>query len=57
MAVLKKKLCKYAKEGLKKNEELIMAEVRSPQYICKKCLRVSTNEKLLCDSKEITRNE
>lgn len=53
MAELKKKICKYAKDGLKKNEDLIMAEVLAPRYICKKCLRVATNEKLLCDPKKV----
>lgn len=53
MAQLKKKMCKLANDGLKKKEEAIMAEVVNPQYICKKCLRVSTNKDLLCSSKKL----
>lgn len=48
-----KKMCKAAKDGLKSNEEQILAEVSNAQYICKKCLRVASNEKLLCDPKKI----
>ncbi len=53
VAKLKKKMCKLAKEGLKENEEAILAEVRQPVYICKKCLRVAENKKLLCDPKKL----
>ncbi|MBF9014152.1 MULTISPECIES: hypothetical protein [unclassified Oceanispirochaeta] len=51
---LDKKMCKLAKEGLKKKQESeIFAEVLSPRFICKKCLRVSTDKDLLCDPKKL----
>ncbi len=53
MAKVKKKMCKLAKDGLKENEEGILSEVLQPKYICKKCLRVATNNKLLCDPKKL----
>ena len=53
MAKLKKKMCKLVKEGLKENEEAILSEVLQPEYICKKCLRVAANKKLLCDPKKL----
>ncbi|WP_168203464.1 hypothetical protein [Oceanispirochaeta crateris] len=53
MAQLKKKMCKLAGDGLKKKEEAIIAEVLHPKYICKKCLRVSTNKDLLCSPKKL----
>ena len=49
MAKLKKKMCKYAKDGLKENEASLIAEILHPRYVCRKCLRVSTDKKLLCD--------
>jgi len=54
MSNLKKNMCKLAKDGLKKKMESdIFAEVISPRYICKKCLRVSTDKDLLCDPKKL----
>ena len=53
MAQLKKKMCKLADKGLKKKEAAIIAEVLHPQYICKKCLRVSTNMDLLCSPQKL----
>ncbi|WP_171832031.1 hypothetical protein [Oceanispirochaeta sp. M1] len=54
MSKLDKKMCKLAKEGLKKKQESeIFAEVLSPRFICKKCLRVSTDKDLLCDPKKL----
>jgi hypothetical protein len=53
MAQLKKKMCKLAGDGLKKKEDDIIAEVLHPKYICKKCLRVSTNKDLLCSPKKL----
>lgn len=54
MSNLNKKMCKLAKDGLKKKlESEIFAEVMSPRFICKKCLRVSTDKDLLCDSKKL----
>lgn len=54
MSTLNKKMCKLAKDGLKKKlESEIFAEVLSPRFICKKCLRVSTEKDLLCDPKKL----
>ncbi|MGM0461974.1 MAG: hypothetical protein ACQEQ4_06090 [Fibrobacterota bacterium] len=46
-----KKMCKIKK--LKDNKEEILEQVKSPTHICKKCLRVSADEKLLCSGKKI----
>ncbi|MDC7234492.1 MAG: hypothetical protein PQJ58_14765 [Spirochaetales bacterium] len=55
MAKLNKKMCKLAKDGLKKKlEEDLFAEVAAPRYICKKCLRVSTDKDLLCSPKSLS---
>lgn len=53
MSKLKKKMCKTAKDGFKENEEAILSEVVNAEYICKKCLRVASDKKLLCDPKKI----
>ncbi|MDA3957601.1 hypothetical protein [Oceanispirochaeta sp.] len=53
MSKLKKTMCKLADDGLKKKEEAIIAEVVHPKYICKKCLRVSTDKDLLCSPKKL----
>ncbi|ERP31333.1 phytoene desaturase family protein [Chitinivibrio alkaliphilus] len=46
-----KKMCKV--KGFKEAKEELLQEVANPKYICKKCLRVSSNEKKVCKSKEI----
>jgi len=53
MAKLKKTMCKVVKDGFKTEKEAILEEVRHPQYICKKCLRVASDKTLLCDPKKI----
>lgn len=53
MPKLKKNMCKLAKDGLKKDGDAIIAEVQSPRFICKKCLRVATNKDLLCHPKKL----
>ena len=53
MAKLKKKMCKLAKDGLKRNEDGIIEEVLEPAFICKKCIRVASNRTLLCDPKKL----
>ena len=53
MSKLKKKMCKLADDGLKKKEKEILEQVLEPRYICKKCLRVATDENLLCHPKTL----
>jgi len=53
MSKLKKKMCKLADDGLKKKEKEILEQVIHPKYICKKCLRVSSDEDLLCSPKKL----
>lgn len=44
-----KTLCKYVKkEFLKTNLSEYKSFIENPQWVCKKCGRVSNNEKLLC---------
>ena len=49
MDVIKKKFCKLTKNGWTGNEDAIRSEVLHPEYICRKCLRVAVNKKILCD--------
>ncbi len=54
MSKLDKKICKIAKNGLKKKMiPDLFAEVRSPRYLCKKCLRVASDKDLICVPLEI----
>lgn len=54
MAKGNRKMCKLAKDGLKKKQEdEILAEVLTPRYICKKCLRVAMDKDRLCDPKKL----
>jgi hypothetical protein len=49
-----KKLCKYKKDELKKEISQVVEFVKKPKYICKKCLRVSSESKMLCKSEKIS---
>ena len=51
MSKLDKTLCSYKGEEIKQNKEEIKKEISQPKYYCKKCLRVSKTEKLLCKAK------
>lgn len=43
-----KKMCKVKEDKFKDIKNEVMKEVKEPKYICKKCLRVSTTEDILC---------
>jgi hypothetical protein len=43
-----KKMCKINEDKLKKLQKEILEEIKRPEYLCKKCLRVAKTQKLLC---------
>lgn len=53
MFQLRMRMCSLEDDGLKKKEEAIPTEMVHPQYICKKCPRISTNKDLLCSPKKL----
>ena len=53
MAKLKKTMCKYGKDDWKEKEDLILAEVIHPRYLCRKCMRVATDKKRLCNPEKL----
>ena len=48
-----KQFCDLNKSYIKDNLENIIDLVKDPKYICKKCARVSCQEKYLCKSVKI----
>ena len=48
-----KKLCDIKKKKDQFYEEEIKAIIKTPNFMCKKCLRVAKNEKYLCESKSL----
>ena len=44
----KKKMCKFDKKDIEKNLDTIIALVKNPKYICKKCGRVAVSKSNLC---------
>ncbi len=54
MTEIDKKMCKLAKEGLKKKEEeALFEEVCHPRYYCTKCLRVAAHKERLCKPRKL----
>lgn len=48
-----KKMCKIKEDKFKDLKSKIMKELREPKHVCKKCLRVSKNQDLLCKPETI----
>ena len=44
-----KKMCKAAKDGYKQHEDDILSQARDARFLCKRCLRVAEDKKLICD--------
>ena len=53
---IKKTFCDFNSNDIKKWEQEILKVVRSPKYICKKCVRVSSTKDLLCKPHRIKTN-
>lgn len=53
MAKLEKTFCAIKSEEIKILKKEIKQEISNPRFYCKKCLRVSNTEKLLCKSKKL----
>lgn len=43
-----KTFCEFSKDDIKGNLEELIVLTRQPQYICRKCARVSNTEDRLC---------
>ncbi|MCX5773954.1 MAG: hypothetical protein NTX05_05030 [Fusobacteria bacterium] len=48
-----KKLCSYSKEDIKSNFEDLKRKIENPKYVCKKCLRCSNTDEVLCKGEEL----
>jgi len=48
-----KKLCELNSKQFKENKGLVLSLSRDIKFICKKCLRVSNDKKVLCKSEKI----
>jgi len=48
-----KTLCHWNKIEIKENKELLFSIIKNPKYYCKKCIRVSNDEKLICKAEKI----
>ncbi|CAA6810505.1 MAG: Unknown protein [uncultured Sulfurovum sp.] len=48
-----KKLCKFKDKKFEENKAFILLHTKEPKFICRKCLRVSNNKKLLCKGEAI----
>lgn len=48
-----KKLCDWDKTEIKENKELLFSIIKTPEFYCKKCTRVSRDEKLICKADKI----
>ena len=48
MGKKKKELCKLDKDYIKNNLDEIISLTQNPQYICRKCARVSNDPECLC---------
>jgi len=53
MAKLNKAFCHLKGDEMKILKEEIKKEISQPKYYCKKCIRVSSTENLLCNPKKI----
>lgn len=45
---IKKSLCDLSKKEIKEFEKELAEFVMNPKFICEKCIRVSSEKKLLC---------
>ena len=50
---LKKKMCKVCKNDMKDKLEEVKEAVKKPEFICKKCARVSSSKKNICKPEEL----
>jgi predicted nucleic acid-binding Zn ribbon protein len=46
-------LCKYSKEEIKDQMDILRKLVKDPRYICKKCARASHDDERLCKPEKI----
>jgi hypothetical protein len=53
MGGFNKSLCDFTKSDLAKYEKKLKKLVKKPKYICKKCLRVSSDKDFLCKPNKI----
>ena len=51
---IKKSLCDLTKKEIKEFEKELKSIVTNPKYMCEKCVRVSSEKKLLCKPQKIT---
>ena len=50
---IKTTLCKLDKHDIEENMQDIVSVVSEPKFICRKCARVATNKKYLCQPVKI----
>ena len=50
---IKKTLCDLSKKEIKEIDKELRKIVASPQYICEKCVRVSSDKNLLCKPQKL----
>ena len=43
-----KTFCKWSSKDIEKRIDLLASLTESPEYVCKKCARVSNNKKAIC---------
>ena len=48
MKLKNKTLCDFSKSDFEKHPKEFMKVIKNPKYICKKCLRASSDKDLLC---------
>ena len=53
MGKIDKTICSIKGEEIKILKKEIKKEISNPKYYCKKCLRVSSKEILLCKAKKL----
>jgi hypothetical protein len=51
---IKKTLCDLSKKEIKDFEKELAVIVMNPKYMCEKCVRVSSEKKLLCKPHKIS---
>ena len=53
MSLPNKTFCDFTKNDIDKFEKNIKKMIKDPKYLCKKCLRVSSDKNYLCKPKKI----
>lgn len=48
-----KTLCEWNKSDIKENKEIIIAMAKTPNFYCKKCVRISNDVSYLCKPEKI----